>query len=78
MGLEKAASACQGLGKLLVFLNVGYLLMLPLLGVTVPEWEYYFTGVASPIVICVTILLATIGISVGLFLYRRAREVVGL
>jgi hypothetical protein len=78
MRLEKAVSTCRGLGKVLVLISLGYLLMLPLLIIaTVPERQYYFTGVTSSTVVCVTVLLAAIGISAGFYLYQRARELVG-
>jgi hypothetical protein len=76
MGFEKAVSACRGLAKVLVLISLGYLMMLPLLGVKVPERQYYFTGVASLTVILVTLPLAAIGVAVGIFLHYRAREIV--
>jgi hypothetical protein len=77
IGLENAVSACQGLAKVLVLISLGYLMMLPLLGVKLPERQYYFAGVTSLTVILVTIPLAALGVAVGLFLHYRARDVVG-
>jgi mannose/fructose/N-acetylgalactosamine-specific phosphotransferase system component IIC len=76
MGLEKAVSACKGLAKVLIFVSLGYAAMLPLLDDRTNLRRYFFAGLSSSVVVCVTLALSAIGVGIGLLLFRRTDSII--